>query len=422
MHYLKSSATTRKTLLQNYFISDLPITLIGHDSRYAYDLNRIPGSCIYERAWEKAVWKRPLTNKVITKLQTQHQSYYQVLNALVETLEQQYKKCCVFDVHSYNYQRICDTLSPVFNIGTHFINKGKWQKCLTQFNQLLISEMNIHNIDVNVECDLVFYGRGYQAQFIREHFSDTLLIPLEIKKVYMDELTGEPSPLMIEAIAQGLQSVIYRFISTFKQVKLKAKRQQSIVDKTLLEFDRCLFQLSRKIDILNYVNPINFHAEEKKFFQKRGNYEPKFRYRQLKINPFEFREKLYHLPINRVSSPTLRQLYTEVIDALALDMDLLTSISKDEFFYNSLRIYGEPSNRDIANATFLLHAPDIEDKTKQPTLAGDSIIQLFQEVIHQYGIDFTVKLSDQMIAKAMVDNNKREVVINKNANFTDKEL
>lgn len=44
-------------------ISGLPITLIAHDSRFEYDLNRAPETAIYETAWGKTLWKKPLSKK-----------------------------------------------------------------------------------------------------------------------------------------------------------------------------------------------------------------------------------------------------------------------------------------------------------------------------------------------------------------------
>lgn len=32
-------------------IANMPITVIGNDSRYEYDLNRPPETCVYEEAW-----------------------------------------------------------------------------------------------------------------------------------------------------------------------------------------------------------------------------------------------------------------------------------------------------------------------------------------------------------------------------------
>jgi hypothetical protein len=43
------------------FIASMPITLVAHDSRYEYELNR--KQPVYEEAWGKKVWKKPLSKK-----------------------------------------------------------------------------------------------------------------------------------------------------------------------------------------------------------------------------------------------------------------------------------------------------------------------------------------------------------------------
>ena len=45
------------------FISSLPITIIGNDSRFEYDLNRDPKSCVYETAWGKEVWTEAFSER-----------------------------------------------------------------------------------------------------------------------------------------------------------------------------------------------------------------------------------------------------------------------------------------------------------------------------------------------------------------------
>ena len=55
------------------FIKSLPITIVAHDSRFEYDLNRDPDNCIYEEAWGKKVWKRKLTERQKKISQQKHQ-------------------------------------------------------------------------------------------------------------------------------------------------------------------------------------------------------------------------------------------------------------------------------------------------------------------------------------------------------------
>ncbi len=44
-------------------IDKQPITLIVHDSRYEYDLNRTTEDCVYETAWGKEIWQTPRTHR-----------------------------------------------------------------------------------------------------------------------------------------------------------------------------------------------------------------------------------------------------------------------------------------------------------------------------------------------------------------------
>jgi hypothetical protein len=39
------------------FISSMPLTIVGLDSRFEYDLNRDPENCVYIEAWGEPVWK-----------------------------------------------------------------------------------------------------------------------------------------------------------------------------------------------------------------------------------------------------------------------------------------------------------------------------------------------------------------------------
>ena len=108
------------------FISSMPITLIGNDSRFEYDLNRSPDTCIFDTAWEKKVWKKKLTTKERQKSLTKHDNYYKVTNALISKLESLFGGCVVYDIHSYNFQR-WDRKVPLFNIGTENIDTNRFE-------------------------------------------------------------------------------------------------------------------------------------------------------------------------------------------------------------------------------------------------------------------------------------------------------
>ena len=52
----------------------------------------------------------------------------------------------------------------------------------------------------------------------------------------------------------------------------------SIKNKTLFEIDNRIDELVKRIELLNYVNPINIESEKEKFFNSKYLTDPKFKY------------------------------------------------------------------------------------------------------------------------------------------------
>lgn len=399
------------------WLDGLPITLIAGDSRYEYDLNRSPDECVYTEAWDKPVWNRSLSENERQLSLNKHARYYRILGALLEKLESLFGRCLLFDMHSYNMQREGRETAPVFNIGTAQVEKRRWHKTLKRLNDNL-NALELPNLDVQCEQDAVFYGMGYQATFTRKHFKAVLAVPLEVKKVYMDEMTGEFFPLVHEALRENLSRALFdtaaSFASRVKKKKLKrTDLMPSDLEPVVLEVDRKLYRLVRQMDTLHYINPINFLQEKRRFFARGYHYTPEFRYRQLRLDPYALREQLYHLPVSAISDPSLRELYREVVDAHAMKVEMLATIGTDRFLYNSLRYYGEPSAKDLANARFLLHAPIPEQELNEPEhLDAKDAVSTFVTAAEQFSLACQVQTSKRLVAKAMVDNQKRTLVVN----------
>jgi len=161
------------------------ISLKVLDSRYCYDLNRKPELCIYEDAWGKEVWKEALNNSDIGRLLACHGTYYRVLDELLTMLTDKFEDVILYDLHSYNYSRL-EGNPPLFNIGTHFIDLSKYDRVIKHLTEEL-RKIELPGFENRAAIDEVFKGKGYQAEFINQNYSDVLCIPLEIKKAFMDE-------------------------------------------------------------------------------------------------------------------------------------------------------------------------------------------------------------------------------------------
>jgi len=172
------------------------------------------------------------------------------------------------------------------------------------------------------------------------------------------------------------------------------------------------------METLNYINPINIPSERKKFFKSNGKYTPEFRYRQLDIDPYLFREKLYRLPVNEIRDPSIQSLYRDVIDALGEKIDLLVKAGQPEFLYESLKYYGEPSLADEKNAHFLLHA-NLIDESPSNTINTDELLSLFRQEADQWGMKCKIESSSKLVASAMVSNARKTVLVAKNLQLND---
>ena len=191
--------------------ANMPITVVANDSRYEYDLNRPPETCVYEEAWGQVVWREPLSNAEKAASLAKHQAFYTVLGVLYEQLESLHPQVQVFDIHSYNYRRPGMGDVPLFNIGTEQLDTQRWQAVIDQWVGRL-GRISLPGIEVRAAINEVFYGRGYQTTFANRRCRNTLVLPTEIKKVFMDELSGEPRPEVLAALQMEFEQAISDFV------------------------------------------------------------------------------------------------------------------------------------------------------------------------------------------------------------------
>jgi uncharacterized protein (TIGR02421 family) len=408
-------------------ISSFPIQLVVNDSRFEYDLNRAKAlSTYFKTAWDKQVWEKPLSPKQREKSHHKHQSFYNVLEAIISVIEKLFNNAIVFDIHSYNHKRIKKD-TPTFNIGTEQINIERWGNIVSHFEKQL-NRIILPNLHVRGATDEVFQGRGYLITHVNGHFDNTLVLPTEVKKIFMDESSGDVYPLVLEELKAGFKSAISETAAFFVRRYGKKKKTQkadvlsSTISAEVLALDKKLFGLCKNIETLNFINPINLIVQRNLFFKKNRYISPNFHYKQLDINPYKFREQLYKLPVEDIFDADIQQLYRHVIDNLASKIDLLTTIGTDDFVYNSLKYYGEPSPKDIANARFLLHLTNEQDGHEMKTFNADEAVLYFQAQAKKWKLNCNIEKSAKIVAKAMVNNEKALLLINKDAVFNQKEL
>lgn len=191
------------------FIDKQPITLVGHDSRYEYDLNRPTEECVYKTAWGKDVWRTSLSSDAIDRSKEKHRQFYEVVSALTEVLLEDFGQCLVYDLHSYNFKRHQRLDLPVFNLGTSTMQDDYWHPLINSWLQLL-KDLKVDGVEITAAENDIFSGKGNLAGHCHRRYDKVLVLATEVKKVFMDELSGNPSPQILSSLQHGLNGLIMK--------------------------------------------------------------------------------------------------------------------------------------------------------------------------------------------------------------------
>ncbi len=178
-------------------------------------------------------------------------------------------------------------------------------------------------------------------------------------------------------------------------------RELADIDPLFTAIDQQLHALVRGINILEAVTPLN-HAQQKAlFFKQHYSALPSFIYREHNISPFSLKRSLFNLPLEKIQDSDLQQLYLAVVDSYVDKIDQFKSIGTDEFLYDSMRYYGEPSEKDIRNAQFILHLPE-HAPDESEMLDAFAIRDILTAMVDQENYTWEMQFDDTMIAKALV--------------------
>lgn len=202
------------------------------------------------------------------------------------------------------------------------------------------------------------------------------------------------------------------------------KLEKTVANKALLEIDEKIDQLVKKIELLNYVNPLNIESEKEKFFASKYLTDPSFVYPQIDFDKFNLHREFFSMEIERIEDVRLRQLYEDIIYFYSGLIQSIETVGEDKkFYYNSLHSFGTPTENDVENAKFILHFEN-DKNTKQfkPKYTVEETEEKFRSYSKRYDFTYNITHSSKMGAIAMVLNNTKTLVLNSNHTFSDNEI
>jgi uncharacterized protein (TIGR02421 family) len=188
------------------------------------------------------------------------------------------------------------------------------------------------------------------------------------------------------------------------------------ISQELIEFDSEFYNITKTINILNAVNPTNFDQQKRTFFDSHFSIEPEFTYEGSKLDVFATKRRLLNLPLEKVVDEDLTNIYSDTIDSYLDKVDQFNSIGTHDFIYDSLRYFGEPTQKDIGNAKFILHLPGNLNEENEEILAFEEIKKILIQFAENNNLPYNLRIEENMIANALVSGNT--IKLNKNAKLS----
>lgn len=192
----------------------------------------------------------------------------------------------------------------------------------------------------------------------------------------------------------------------------------------VFKIDAKLDELVQRIELLSYVNPVNIVKEKKRFFASKYVYEPQFKYLKLRFDPYKLHQQFYSQPLDLIRDKRLRDLYREIIYFYANMVQCIETIgTANQFYYNSLRVYGTPTEKDVENARFILH---FEDEPPSPEMekvfSPEEAKSYFEDYAKEFDFPLKIRFATHMAAAAMVSNVSQSLLIKRNTLFSKNQL
>lgn len=174
-------------------------SIVVHRSRFEFDLNRPREKAVYiapEDAWGLDIWKSTPQDEIVEESLGIYDAFYDQLGELCDQIVETHGHVVVLDLHSYNHRRggpngpVDDPeLNPEVNLGTESVDPS-WAPVVDAFAATM-GELPFDDDVLDVRANVKFKG-GNMSRWVNGRYGERgCSIAVEMKKMYMDEWSGE---------------------------------------------------------------------------------------------------------------------------------------------------------------------------------------------------------------------------------------
>ncbi len=207
-------------------LGDCGVRVVVRRSRFEVDLNRPREQAVYrgpDESFGLDVWKGELHPDELEESRRFHDAFYTCLSTQLDRLAAN-GRFLVLDVHSYNHRRSGPNAlpepaggNPEVNVGTAAIDGRGWERAVATFVEAL-GEQQVRDHRLDVRVNVRFRG-GYLCRWVVEHYPQTACpLAIELKKVFMDEWTGECDDAHVRELRDALGVAARRTVGELTDV------------------------------------------------------------------------------------------------------------------------------------------------------------------------------------------------------------
>lgn len=232
--------------------------------------------------------------------------------------------------------------------------------------------------------------------------SSIMMIGLEIAPIYMNITTGRAYPLLLRDLRAKFSKAVRKTFFEFVRIhtSYNATNFQMLgtttLRKNVFEIDDELGNYSNLFDFLLLVTPINVDDAWDAFQKSNFSKPPVFHYRPMPIDPEIVKRKLYNLPIEEISDPTLAFLFRDKRKEVDRMLDMMLEREKPDFMLTSLQLFGPIDEKLLETARAILIAIDVpEEPPEKKMVLAPEFAQMAEQELEW------LKLQDPTISTAV---------------------
>jgi N-formylglutamate amidohydrolase len=192
------------------------VSVVVHRSRFEVDLNRPRDEAVYltpDDAWGLDVWKTPPSDPQVTTSRGLYDEFYARLRSVLDDLIARFGGFVLYDIHSYNHRRAGPDSplddprdNPTINLGTGSL-PVRWEPVADEFVEQMRG-LDLDGEPLDVRQNVRFKG-GHLSRWVHENYGSTsCALAIELKKVFMDEWSGELDGGRLDQLGDALLATV----------------------------------------------------------------------------------------------------------------------------------------------------------------------------------------------------------------------